>query len=45
MIALYLASRADFFPDAEPSDVWFVAALELMVEALILSLIIGKALI
>lgn len=45
MITLYLATRTDFALHAAQSDVWFVAAMELLVEALILCLIIGKAVI
>lgn len=45
MITLFLATRNDFAPNAAPSDVWFVAAMELLVEALLISLLIGKVVI
>jgi hypothetical protein len=45
MITLYLATRDEFFPNAAPSDVWFVAAMELLLEALLLSLIIGTVMV
>lgn len=41
MITIYMASIDLIGPDVEPSKIWFVAAMEFLVEVFLISLVIG----
>lgn len=41
MITIYMASIDLIDPDVEPSSIWFIAAMEFLVEIFLISLAIG----